>query len=334
MSRNAKRPDLRADSRTGPRGGQNRRKQRDPFDDQAPGGVAGLLMAAGGVVARNPVIAGGATAFLVTMSFVSANALWYQPAAHEGMIFATRPDMVFKPAEQRPVLPGVAREKPRDRSREKEASAGEAATASPQSDPEVAKLQARLADIGFYDGPVDGLPGPATRAAVEAYRSAQGDPIRQAIAGNVPEGGAIGQAANAFPKINNVVIPATRPQRPNSAGVDPVSTTAGIPPTRPPAPTPAVQREPAPKPQPASLEPQRPAPPPSAVQGGEIQSTEIVRVQAGLRAFGHERIAMDGRLRKDTIDAIREFQTLFRLPVTGRPDTQLIAKMQEIGLIN
>ena len=32
--------------------------------------------------------------------------------------------------------------------------------------------------------------------------------------------------------------------------------------------------------------------------------------------------------------AIREFQSLFGLPVTGEPDEKLYAKMREIGLTN
>jgi len=58
----------------------------------------------------------------------------------------------------------------------------------------------------------------------------------------------------------------------------------------------------------------------------------VKRVQAGLRAFGHDGIQVDGVMGKNTQDAIREFQSLFGLKVTGEADQGLLAKMQEIGL--
>ena len=51
---------------------------------------------------RNPALAGGATAFLVALSFVSANALWYQPYAHSGAFFATRDFSRAGPLRSRP----------------------------------------------------------------------------------------------------------------------------------------------------------------------------------------------------------------------------------------
>ncbi|TIL31349.1 MAG: peptidoglycan-binding protein, partial [Mesorhizobium sp.] len=36
-------------------------------------------VALGSQISRNPVLVGGSTAFLVTLFYVSANALWYQP---------------------------------------------------------------------------------------------------------------------------------------------------------------------------------------------------------------------------------------------------------------
>ncbi|TIP62921.1 MAG: peptidoglycan-binding protein, partial [Mesorhizobium sp.] len=44
----------------------------------------------GSQISRNPVLVGGSTAFLVTLFYVSANALWYQPFPHAGAFFATR----------------------------------------------------------------------------------------------------------------------------------------------------------------------------------------------------------------------------------------------------
>jgi peptidoglycan hydrolase-like protein with peptidoglycan-binding domain len=60
----------------------------------------------------------------------------------------------------------------------------------------------------------------------------------------------------------------------------------------------------------------------------------IIRIQAGLKAFGNEDIQIDGVLGARTKSAILEFQSLFGLPETGEPNEQVYAKMKEIGLTN
>jgi peptidoglycan hydrolase-like protein with peptidoglycan-binding domain len=61
---------------------------------------------------------------------------------------------------------------------------------------------------------------------------------------------------------------------------------------------------------------------------------QIMKLQAGLRAFGNEAMEVDGVLGARTREAIHEFQALFGLPETGEPDDALYAKMREIGLTN
>src|SRR5690606_39370407 len=48
----------------------------------------GAALAVGGLISSNPVLVGGSTAFLVTLFYVSANALWYQPFPHRNAFFA------------------------------------------------------------------------------------------------------------------------------------------------------------------------------------------------------------------------------------------------------
>ena len=63
MARSARRPD----------------PDEDTFNPLRAGGATLLRL-----IAREPVLVGGGTAFLVALSFVSANAIWYQPHAHRG----------------------------------------------------------------------------------------------------------------------------------------------------------------------------------------------------------------------------------------------------------
>ncbi len=60
----------------------------------------------------------------------------------------------------------------------------------------------------------------------------------------------------------------------------------------------------------------------------------VLKVQAGLRAFGNTAIEVDGVAGDGTRAAIREFQALFRMPVTGEIDDALVDKMVTIGLID
>src|SRR5690606_25462185 len=57
-------------------------------------GQWGLLRAgaavAGEAITRNPVAVGGTTAFLISLGFVSANALFYQPQMHPSAFVSTR----------------------------------------------------------------------------------------------------------------------------------------------------------------------------------------------------------------------------------------------------
>lgn len=60
----------------------------------------------------------------------------------------------------------------------------------------------------------------------------------------------------------------------------------------------------------------------------------IMKIQAGLKAFGNDDIQIDGVIGSRTKAAIHEFQSLFGLPETGEPDQEVYAKMTEIGLTN
>jgi len=243
------------------------RRRRSAFGSSA--------VALGSLVAANPVLVGGSTAFLVTLFYVSANALWYQPFPHTGAFFATRsigsfPSMV--PDEPETTI-NIVRP-------------AQAPVPAPKSDPVVEQVQGILKTLGFYGGTVDGLQGPNTQKAIDAYRQKVG------LAG----GG-----------IDDALL--------EQLGAAP--TTASVP-----HPTP---RDPA-----ASALPAPAATAAPASQG----DARIIKIQAGLKAFGNDNIKLDGMVGAQTKAAIKEFQALFGLPETGQPDEVVYTKMREIGLTN
>ncbi|RRH93411.1 peptidoglycan-binding protein [Mesorhizobium tamadayense] len=247
------------------------------------GVLAEGTLAMGQAISRNPVLVGGSTAFLVTLFYVSANALWYQPFPHTGAFFATRsienfphavsdePETTINIVRQAPAQPAV------------------------KPDPVVQQVQAILKDLNFYDGTVDGLTGPATRKAIQAYQLKVGLPASGDIDGALLDQLGARQTTSAIPH------PAPRP-----AAAAPVA-----------APVPAPI-------------------PVSAPGDGATQTPDarIVKIQAGLKAFGNNDMQLDGVVGARTKAAIKEFQALFGLPETGEPDQAVYVKMREIGLTN
>jgi peptidoglycan hydrolase-like protein with peptidoglycan-binding domain len=269
----------------------------------------GLLLSAGAII-RNPLAVGGTTAFLVAFGFVSANALYYQPHFHEGAFFSTRTPAVIAEEPRMPAPEAVLRDpvpipQPLERAPEPQAAERSAPQVAESSEPQepvipgdntVARVQGTLKGLDLYQGDVDGLSGPQTSAAVSAY---------QRIVG-LEQTGQIDDAVLTQLGIGSAPV-----------GIDPAQVASlpslsDMPETLPvPAPRPAASASPQFEPDP-----------------------RVVKIQAGLRAFGNDGIELDGKVGERTKSAIEEFQSLFGLQVNGEPDEAVFAKMREIGLTN
>lgn len=291
----------------------------------------------GETIAENPGSAGAITAFGVAMTFFTANAVYFQDGQHPSALFATRPEAVrFVPEKDAAATPASAQNKPNVtrfllQETEKQTAerpqiplsaplpakrpaviavdqAPEPVELAPNGDTDVAGIQELLAKLGYYDGTVDGLRGPMTNAAIETYKN------------NVGLRGIELTDAELVTSIRNnldvtAAIPEPRPQPGKAADSIP-------------APEPAVKPDPSPTPAAAADTADE-----MQMLADRIPSAEVVKVQAALRAFGNTDVAVDGIAGEQTYAAIREFQSLFRLPVTGEIDGVLLDKMRAVGLI-
>jgi peptidoglycan hydrolase-like protein with peptidoglycan-binding domain len=234
-----------------------------------------MLVTAGEGVMRNPLAVGATTAFLVAFSFISANALWYQPHFYDEAFFSTRTPR----AERNVRAPAHA-----TASRPSAASSAPAAAAAAVADPLVQKVQASLARLKLYSGPVDGLDGPQTGQAIAAYQKSAGLPTSGHIDGFLLK--RLGLLEADMPE--QAPRPVPRPE------LDGATT--------------------------------------QSVAPGDDKA-RIIKIQAGLKAFGNDGIELDGMIGPKTTAGIKEFQSLFGLDASGVPDAATYAKMKEVGLI-
>ncbi|WP_139412936.1 peptidoglycan-binding domain-containing protein [Bartonella mastomydis] len=61
---------------------------------------------------------------------------------------------------------------------------------------------------------------------------------------------------------------------------------------------------------------------------------DILQVQKALQIFGHEEVLVTGTEDQKTIEALKQFQKMFDLPVTGKINRTILMKMREIGLLH
>lgn len=70
----------------------------------------------------------------------------------------------------------------------------------------------------------------------------------------------------------------------------------------------------------------------SAVQR-PATSELVMKIQKGLSNIAYADIAVDGLIGEKTRSAIRHFEKHYRLPVTGEPNEQVLAKLKDIGAL-
>lgn len=265
---------------------------------QRPGLLATGLAVTGQTIAANPVAVGGVTAFAITFAFVAANAIWYQPHPHASAFFQTRNLQPRGPAE------------PIDVTRLEIAPAApkldlpaEAVQPSVPPRPEAGEVRS---DPRFEEA------APDARAAVVAE-------VQRVLAeldlykGSID--GLTGPQTNAAVTAHRRSLGLSE-----EGGIDSELLRhlgAGPATGGPTANTDAAGGE---------TDQIRTA---SATASGEQR---VMRIQAGLRAFGNQGIDLDGQVGPRTESAILEFQSLFGLPETGMPDEATYEKMREIGL--
>ncbi|WP_455477319.1 peptidoglycan-binding domain-containing protein [Bartonella sp. B41] len=63
-------------------------------------------------------------------------------------------------------------------------------------------------------------------------------------------------------------------------------------------------------------------------------TTEIEKVQHALRIFGNHEVNITGVEDQKTVDALKQFQKMFNLPVTGKINRTVLVKMHKIGLLD
>lgn len=155
-----------------------------------PGLFVRTSLAAGHAVAARPSLFGGVLTFGVIFSFVAANALWYQPR-HPSPFMNTRdafrnyqpaimenaePQQVttFKierqGSETKEAQPAVTAPSVIAPSEPKAANFPESAASSEL----ILQIQQQLANLGFYDGTVDGQMGSKTATAILLYQNRNG----------------------------------------------------------------------------------------------------------------------------------------------------------------
>ncbi|MCR6498929.1 peptidoglycan-binding protein [Shinella sp. CPCC 101442] len=64
-----------------------------------------------------------------------------------------------------------------------------------------------------------------------------------------------------------------------------------------------------------------------------VPSEIVMKIQKGLSNIAYTDIAVDGLIGEKTRLAIRHFEKHYRLPVTGEPNEQVLAKLKDIGAL-
>nr|WP_272210633.1 peptidoglycan-binding protein [Marinicella sp. W31]MDC2876534.1 peptidoglycan-binding domain-containing protein [Marinicella sp. W31] len=284
----------------------------------------------GAFIGRHPSWVGGPLVFGIVLSFVSANALWYQPGPHPEPLMKTRQ------SSDPYVVPGrrMASEENFETFRiemeqDDDGAAVEVAavdrsgggddlmaileavqTAPPGSSsvplPQpfkmvvvddriiVRQVQEQLAAAGYYKGKPDGVTGPLTEAAVRAFQGDQG-----LARTGVADSGLLAILKSG----NDGRPPVPTPRAETVSGAETSDTVATLQETA------------------------------DAAGSVPVADPMVVEIQRGLVNIAYDDVTVDGVAGDNTHAAILQFQKHYRLPETGEPSVAVRDKLQEIGAL-
>ncbi|MBB99043.1 MAG: peptidoglycan-binding protein [Rhodobacteraceae bacterium] len=250
---------------------EGRRKTRAPqgrtraVEQDASSSGGGL----GAAALDNPVAAGGWLVMVLTGFLIIANATAFQSGRHPAPLVATR-DRAPPPAQVAPATP--------DR-------------ATLQAQKLVRDIQVELRRLHMYEGPLDGLKGPATERGVRAYQRARG----LAETGRVDEALMARLALDTGDGVNGPDAPPLPPVPPASVPGASSATPSAAPST--------------------ALSPER---------------ARIVGIQSALAELGYGPIEIDGYAGEQTSNAIRRFELDRGLPINGAITERIATELENV----
>lgn len=227
-------------------------------------------------------------------------------------------------------------------------SNGLSALPQPSAGPENVALavavQQALIRRGLYNGAADGVIGPRTTAAILFFEQTEGLPETGAVTEDLLKRLAEGAPpAETTPAAMSAAAPVTT-AAPETDAVAAAIRSAPVPVSRPRAAQEAAKpvkasggtddlasliRASEGKPAPAKAV----AAAPASARAPTADPVVISQIQAGLRRMSYQNGDPEGVAGPGTRAAIRQFQKYYRLPITGQPSAEVLAKLKEIGAV-
>lgn len=317
------------------------RKAADDTDDVCAddnGGRRQWAIAFLGFLLRRPRDTLAVAMTLAAFASILVNALFLQPTPHPAPLFSLKPK---QSAAARDATGGVVLPRPRPPEAAPRAvpavqpapSRTEAPqrAAPPRSRSEIiTDVQRELARRGLYDGPVDGIDGSKTGAAIRKFEKTAGLPLTgeateallKAMA-QTPAAGSAGSPGSASraakPHVDPIAALLPRLEQsqaqPRVASGGEGEAVAAVPPADPIAPAPRAE--------PIAAQP-------SSASGAQVSTKQIKAVQQALTDFGYGQVKPTGIADADTRAAIKEFETVHRLPLTGEISDRFLHELAAV----
>jgi peptidoglycan hydrolase-like protein with peptidoglycan-binding domain len=260
--------------------------------------VGGALLGVGAalwrIVCRRPLDSLGLVIATVATAAICINALFLQASPHPAPLLAGKP----RPVAAVDATSSVVPVQPRPRPGMRETNAVESpATARPRAQI-VSDIQRELSRRGFFDGPVDGIYGAKTDAAIRDFEHAAG------VKPSAQPDEALLRAIARSPIASTPATPAASATLP-AAGARPTG---------------AARTGVAAKPAPPAPVPPAPIP----------TSKRVLAVQRALADFGYGQVRPSGVMGAETKAAIERFERERKLPVTGQISERLTRELAAV----